>query len=378
MTTSPVRRFSRTLTGVGFAIFTVLAAGAACRQPEEASPGAAAESAIPAYAPRPGRAKPVVAVIAENRLSEVTDYIVPYGVLSESGVAEVFSLATQPGPVQMFPALRIQPQATIAEFDARVPDGADYVFVPAVHYTEDPALIGWITAQAGKGATIVGVCDGGWVVANAGLLKGRKAVGHWYSFDSLRKKFTDTEWIRNTRYIADDGVVTTTGVTASIPVSLAIVEAIAGRERAAAVASTLGAQDWSAAHRSERFQLSGRDMLTAAENWLAFWSHEEIGIPIADGVDEITLALVADAYSRTYRSNAFSISPTVDGVTTRHGLVVLPDRTSGAAADHTVDLPADSRPVKSLDDNLRKIGTLYGPATADFVALQIEYAYDRP
>lgn len=367
------RRFTRALAGIGVAICTALVAGAACRQSEEVPLGAAAESTIPAYAPRPGRAKPVVAVIAENRLTEVTDYVVPYGVFSESGVAEVYSLATQTGPVQMFPALRIQPQATIAEFDTRVPEGADYVFVPAVHYTEDPALIGWITAQAGKGATIVGVCDGGWVVANAGLLKGRKAVGHWYSFDSLRKKFTDTEWIRNTRYIADDGVVTTTGVTASIPVSLAIIEAIAGRERASAVASTLGARDWSAAHRSERFRLSGTDMLTAAENWLAFWSHDEIGIPIADGVDEITLALVADAYSRTYRSSAFSISPTADPVRTRHGLVVLPDRTDSGAVDETVNLTANRPPVTSLDDSLRRIGESYGSATAAFVALQIEY-----
>ncbi len=36
-------------------------------------------------------------------------------------------LATEPGPVQLFPVLRVQPQATVAQFDSLHPDGADCV-----------------------------------------------------------------------------------------------------------------------------------------------------------------------------------------------------------------------------------------------------------
>jgi transcriptional regulator GlxA family with amidase domain len=85
------------------------------------------------------------------------------------------------GPIQLMPALRIEPQATLAEFDARFPDGADYVIVPAVHEPDDATLVGWVRAQARKGAVIVGVCDGVWVVANAGLLNGCRAAGHWFA-----------------------------------------------------------------------------------------------------------------------------------------------------------------------------------------------------
>jgi transcriptional regulator GlxA family with amidase domain len=141
--------------------------------------------------------------------------VVPYAVLTESGVAQVVALATKEGAIQMFPALRVQPQAMVADFDVHFPEGADYVIVPAVHHIEDQALIAWVAAQAKKGATIVGVCDGVWVVANTGLLSGRKAVGHWYSFDDLKKKFPKTVWVQDMRYLADGRVVTTAGVIAS-------------------------------------------------------------------------------------------------------------------------------------------------------------------
>lgn len=333
--------------------------------------------AVPPYVPRFGRTKPVVAVVAANVHTELTDYVVPYGVLAESGAAHVLALATKPGPIQMYPALQIEPQATVAEFDERFPDGADYAIVPAVHHSDDPALLRWVRAQADKGATIVGICDGVWVVANAGLLKGRKAVGHWYSFNKLEKAFPQTQWIRNARYIADGKVITTTGVTASIPVSLALVEAIADGERATTLARKIGVRDWNATHQSDRFRLTPRHMSTAAGNWVSFWAREDVGIPVGDGVDEVALALVADAYSRTYRSQAFSVAPVAGRIFTRRGLAVLPDKSTGATTgiDRTVNLVSSMPPVSALDAALRDIGKVYGEDTAAFVALQLEYPH---
>lgn len=331
---------------------------------------------IAPHVPRHGRSRPVVAVIGENTFTELTDYVVPYGVLKTSGVADVFALSTQPGPIQMFPALRIQPQATIDEFDARFPEGADYVIVPAVHHTEDPTLRAWIIEQSDKGATIVGVCDGVWVVAHAGLLKGRRAVGHWYSFDDLEKKYRETTWVRNRRYIADTGVVTTTGVTASIPVALALIEAIGGKERAGTAAQALGVSDWSATHRSEDFKLRARHVLAAAANWLSFWAHDELEISIVDGADEVRLALIADAYSRTYRSKAFSTAPLAAPVSTRGGLLILPDRVvaNPGASVHRSSWLDEPRPVASLNVALQEIAERYGLATSELVALQLEYS----
>ena len=333
---------------------------------------------IPPYQPRFDRQQPVIAVVAENSFTELTDYVVPYGVLAESGVARVLAIATQPEPIRMFPTLRVEPQATIAQFDDRFPEGADYVIVPAVLRQKDPVLLGWLGEQARKGAIVAGICDGVWVLANAGLLDGRKGVGHWFSLGKLARKFPNTEWLRNTRYVADGNVITTTGVSASVPVSIALVEAIAGRDRAASLARRLGVEDWGAQHDSKPFKLGIKQVLTAAGNRLSFWSSEEIGLPIHPGTDEVALSLMADAYSRTWRSKAFSLSDSAEGVTSKRGLRILPDRISdgGKKVDRTVELHDKIPPVSWLDATLQNIEQLYDSGTAAFVALQLEYPVD--
>lgn len=366
-------------------------------------PSEQALAGLTSIIPREGRSRPVVAVIGHNSGTEVTDYVVPYAILSASGVADVWALSTRPGPIRMFPSLTIEPKATVGEFDVRFPAGADIVIVPAVHDDDDPELLDWIATQANQGATIVGVCDGVWVLGRAGLLAGRRGVGHWYSMSRLRDRFPETTWLRDQRFVADGPVITTTGVTASMPISIALVEAIAGPEKADSLATALGVRSWSPHHDSERFSLDMGHVGTAAANWLAFWGWETVGIPIRDGVDEIALSLTADAYSRTYRSSAHAIAAADAPVTTRRGLRILPDVVSSALiprgatrqhmpvasqgpgtyehepvangdpVDYLVPLREDL-PARALDDALAGITQRYGPRTSAFVALQLEYA----
>lgn len=330
---------------------------------------------LPAYQPRSGRTRPVVAVVAENHYTELSDYVVPYGILSESNAADVHALATRPGKVRMFPAsLTIMPQATTDDFDRRFPEGADYVIVPAVHRDDDPKLLAWVAAQARKGATVVGVCDGVWVLARAGLLEGRNATGHWYSFGDLRKAYPKTQWVRGKRYVADGKVVTTTGVTATIPVSFALVEAIAGHERAVALARLLGIEGWSSGHPSERFRLGLPSMLTIARNYVSFWWHEDIGIPVAPGVDEISLVLEADAFTTTFRSTVYTVSKDREPIVTRRGLTIVPDRVTNVDAPRRIlAAPRTEQPLRALDEALGRIASSFGQRTAAWVRLQMEY-----
>lgn len=367
------------LMSVVMALVVAIAGTSSLLAADERSVGATSAPSIAPAMPRPlkpGRSRPVIAVVGENTFTEVTDYIVPYSVLVEAGVADVVALGTKPGYIQMFPALKVAPQETVEKFDGRFPDGADYVVVPAVHKDDDPALIGWVQAQASKGAKIVGICDGVWVLANAGLLKGKRATGHWYSRSNLQKKFPETRWEHDKRYVVDGNIMTTTGVTASIPASLALVEEIAGRERAAAVAKTLGVKEWSSDHKDDDFHLKTNDIFTAAVNWLAFWSHETVAIPVSAGADEMALALAADAYSRTYRSTAYSVAPSNQPIKTRRGLVLLPDRIAEVAGRPGRTLaPFDGKEssAAALDMALDDIRRTYGQSTMSFVALQMEY-----
>jgi len=361
---SSSRRFVRLL-----ALFVVLAGSTSFAEES---------TSIPAYRARFGRTRPVVAIVGENAGTELTDFAIPYGVLARSGAAEIVTVSTQPGVLRMRPALRVQADATIAEFDSRFPQGADYVVVPAVVKFNDPTLLAWVKAQGFKGTTLVSICDGAAVVAGTGLMDGRRATAHWASAKNRRRLFPRVNWIADIRYVADGPIVSTAGISAAMPASLALVEAIAGRPRAVALAEELGVADWSDAHCTAPFRprLGVNVKAHAAVTYTNGWFHgtDMIGLPVADGVDEIALAITADAYSRTGRSMLHALAATSAPVRTRSGLVIVPDTLTGG---HRMDreLPALDATPSALwfEKSLNGISQLYGKTTAYGVALNFEY-----
>jgi putative intracellular protease/amidase len=285
----------------------------------------------------------------------------------------VMPLATGPGPVTLYPALKVEADSTIAEFDTRYPDGADYVIVPAMSRDDDPAALAWLKGQAAKGATIIGVCAGAKVVAAAGLLDGKRATTHWYYLEGMLEKHPSIRYVVNRRFVLDRGVATTTGITASMPMMLTLIEAIAGREKARAVAQDLGLERWDAGHDSSAFEFTRPFAVTVLGNTLAFWNRDRLGIELQPGIDEVSLALVADAWSRTYRSRAATFAATEGVLMTRNGMRVVPDDFAAEPPKQQATLSIAERPVQALDGTLREIADRYGPNTAKMVAMQLEY-----
>src|SRR4249919_2367031 len=342
--------------------------------------GHAAMEHIAPWRSRFGRTRPVIAVIGNNSGTELVDFVIPYGLLVASGAADVITVATHAGPLTMRPALKLQAQTTARDFNARYPDGADYVIVPAMVDREDPVLLDWIANQSRRGATTVSICDGALVVANAGVSNGHVATAHWATESLRMQQYPGTHWVKDTRYVADGRVVSSAGISAAMPTSLALVEAIAGRARAAAVAKELGVADWGTQHDSDAFQPRFGTNLTAfaATNYTNHWFHsmQRIGVPVTSGVDEIALAVTADAYSRTGRSQAYALAASKDPVKTRHGLVLLPDRVLDDPTPLDDVLPAmQAAPSAHVFDTvLASIADRYGRKTAYGVALDFEYA----
>ena len=350
---------------------------AANRQPTLTARAVALAERIEPYRPRFGRTRPVIAVVGENGGTELTDFVIPYGILAQSGVAEVVSVGIYPGILTMRPALHIQPAASAQQFDARFPEGADYVIVPAVVKRDDPALLAWLKQQSGRGATIVSICDGALVAANAGLLGGHRATAHWATLSYRRKTHRDVRWVENSRFVADGRIVSSAGISAAIPTALALVEAIGGHDKAMEVGRRVGTSDWSSAHNSRAFEPKLGHNLTAfaTTNYFNHWFHrtEAVGVPVAAGVDEIALALTADAYSRTGRGRAYGIGASLQPVRSSHGLVIVPDRRDGpGVADRRVALPATGR-SRMIDLVLASVAHDYGRSTAFGVALDFEY-----
>jgi hypothetical protein len=159
-----------------------------------------------------------------------------------------------------------------------------------------------------------------------------------------------------------------------MPMALTLIEAIAGRAKAEQVARDLGLEKWDARHDSAAFRMTRPFALTAIANASAVWTHETLGLELAAGMDEVSLALVADAWSRTYRSRAQTFASTAGGQLSRNGILIVPDRVQAGWPESQRLPPIGAQPpAVVLDEALRSIGQRYGERTTDLVAMQLEY-----
>lgn len=103
---------------------------------------------------------------------------------------------------------------------------ADIIIIP---FWCDPAerpaqpLLDALVAAHARGAEVVGLCLGTYVLAYAGLLNGRKASTHWeYEQDFLRR-FPCVRLDTNALYVDDEGLVTSAGTAAGLDCCLYLV-----------------------------------------------------------------------------------------------------------------------------------------------------------
>ena len=356
---------------------TPMAACSSLKAPPERLPQAVPpeEHAATIAAMRPPKRKrPLVAVLLDNRGSETTDAIVPWSVLTRSGVADVEMVSLEAGPVRLMPTLTLTSAMRIDEFDRRHPEGADYVIVPAYHDPRSAGAVNWIGVQARQGATVVGICAGALPVGHAGLLDGRQGTTHWFHLKELAGISPGMDWVPDRRYVADRGVVTTTGVSASLPVSLALVEAIAGADRAGALALELGAGPYDARHDSAAFGSRSAIYTQGAANTLNFPGRKNLCMRVAEGVDEMTLALAADAWARTYRGG-LRVVGNGPQLTSLSGLSFALD--AGCSGEPLTSFAGKGLPGEALESALGEIQARFGTSTARLVAHQLEVIW-RP
>jgi transcriptional regulator GlxA family with amidase domain len=328
-----------------------------------------AQAFVDALKPR-GPGRPVIAMLARNEGTETTDFLLPHALLQRADIADVQAVAPRRGLVRLYPVLQVEVAQDFAGFERSYPSGADYVIVPAMDDADDPAITAWLQHQADQGARIIGVCAGGLVVGRAGLLDGRRFASHWYFRNTLIERHPSATYVPHQRYVIDRDVATTTGVTASLPTILALVEAIGGREKAQTLAAELGVASWSPAHDTTPFGLNASRASRYLLSKAAFWRDQQWSVDVQDGMDDIALALVADAWSRTGHISVEAASPS-GPVKLRSGVLLM----AQPAAEDTPRLPLAEalNPTQQLDRTLCEIAERYGASRREWVMMELEY-----
>jgi transcriptional regulator GlxA family with amidase domain len=100
-------------------------------------------------------------------------------------------------------------------------------------------LVRWLRAHHRRIPRLVSICRGAFVLAEAGLLDGRRATTHWRFAGDLERRFPKVRVAASEIYVRDGKVWTSAGITAGIDLALALLEADRGRAVAMAVARLL-------------------------------------------------------------------------------------------------------------------------------------------
>jgi len=174
-------------------------------------------------------------------------------------VCQVFGLDRSDDglPVYDFAVCGTRPGAvpTTSGFDIHVGHGvdrvaaADLVTVPAwpeLDLPTPPPLVDALRAAVARGAQVLSVCTGAFLLAGAGLLDGRRAATHWQFADRLARRHPRVQVDRGVLYVEDGPVLTSAGASAGIDACLHLVR----REHGAATANALARRMVVPAHRS--------------------------------------------------------------------------------------------------------------------------------
>jgi putative intracellular protease/amidase len=308
--------------------------------------------------PRHDPDKPTAVVLLSNQGSEVTDVLAPYEVLSESGAFNIYAAAPEREAVTLSGGLDVLPQLSLAELDRRLGgEDPDVIVVPAmpdVGSAEHRPVAEWLGEHAEGSGTVVSVCNGAEVFADAGMLDGRRATANWANIAQWERRYPDTEWVRGLRYVEDGNVLSAAGVTSGVGATLHVIRGYVGEAAASALAQKIGYPD----QRLGGEPRIAANRLTASDRALYVlgvaygWGNPEIGVVLTEGTSEIELASVLDVYPGPVLI-ANTTTLTLEGprslVRSEHGLYFVP-RSDLARAPGLDRLLVPGRTAPSVPD----------------------------
>jgi AraC family transcriptional regulator, transcriptional activator FtrA len=135
-------------------------------------------------------------------------------------------------PVTTQSGFQIVPHADLSALDT-----ADLVVAPArpLDAASPAAACAALRRAADRGAYLLSVCSGAFLLGDAGLLDGRRCTTHWRHAGELARRFPTATVLPNSLYVEDGKVLTSAGSAAGIDLCLHLVR----KEHGSAVATAL-------------------------------------------------------------------------------------------------------------------------------------------
>lgn len=126
---------------------------------------------------------------------------------------------------------------TVADFGYDNAPPLDFLVVPGgigvFPLLKDPATLNWLRSQAGKTEIVMSVCNGASLLAAAGILDGRPATTNKMFFQLSTEPGPKVKWVKKARWVDDGAIVTASGISAGMDMSLAVISRLYGKDIAA-------------------------------------------------------------------------------------------------------------------------------------------------
>ena len=172
-----------------------------------------------------------VAVLVFDYVEDI-DFAAPYEVFGESG-ARLFTVSTSTAPIHTVFGMRLTP-----EFDLQHAPAADVVLVPGGGVgdtAKNEKVLQWLRDRAQTSKYVLSVCNGAFILANAGLLDGLSATTTASRIEQLATNFPKVHVVRE-RFVDNGKIITSGGLSAGIDGAFHLLEREYGRARAEDVA----------------------------------------------------------------------------------------------------------------------------------------------
>ncbi|WP_046246648.1 GlxA family transcriptional regulator [Hymenobacter terrenus] len=151
---------------------------------------------------------------------EAADYGVTYRLTYCSYQGDVTS-ATGLGFTQLLPFERV----TAEPGDLVFVPGLDHQYVQSAAFrAEGQAFFAWLRELDARGVRLCAVCTGAFLLAEAGLLDGRKCTTHWKRLNEFQATYPTVLAQRDTLFVQDGTIYTSAGITAGIDLALYLLE----------------------------------------------------------------------------------------------------------------------------------------------------------
>lgn len=115
--------------------------------------------------------------------------------------------------------------------DGVVADAFDTLLVPGAPLTSlavPQPVVDWLARNGPRYRRLVSICTGSLLLAEAGLLRGRAAAGHWRTLDRLAAAHPEVRVDRESIYVVDGRIWTSAGMTSGIDLALGLVQSDCG------------------------------------------------------------------------------------------------------------------------------------------------------